>query len=1113
MEEMYNDNDIYILSPHQFVSQLKYIYNFPINKRVDQGDIRNILETIYHHPKQGKAFKFTLSAGIIMENREDGTLRYFKPAMNVTILPDPILVKDRRGLQRAINKLQNMDIDELIRNYRPNTKWIVKFVTNLEVNVYNTLYTLGSDEEQLPEYIRRNKFIQTYCRNVSIADRQKYCMFIALAQHHNPNEKHRFKQDAFRHAYRWKEYLERITGEDVKDYTTVEFADIPHFEECFGVNVNVYELQADGTALSRYKSIGKYVEELNLNVFNNHVNRITDVGKYANGYECIYCSSLFRYPSYVRRHEKTCTQKTKLIFKGGAYKAPVTLFDKLEEVGIKVPHSKRFFPYFICFDFEAILVKEPIERTERMKYTHRHVAVSCSLASNIPGHTKPVCVIDESEDGLVNKMFEQLDKIRVHGVACTQGKWRKYMERLKIKILEREYEVKAELTAEDWENIGGNDAALEKHMQKDVMHRRLCQLEKEFIKYVNQMIVIGFNNSRYDEQLIKRPLVKYLIEQKNIGVVHKCHQCGDVYVPDANSPLYKHYLVEDANECHIHLDYADTEMGEVNVIKRGNAYVSIRNNFYHFIDICQFLPPATSYDKFLNAYGIKNGKQYFCYEWLDSFEKLNEQLPPYPGEAWYSTLKDKDILDDEYQQYCKNGMKGDRPLSGEEKYQQIQRLWEANGWNSMKDLLIFYNNADVEPFVKATVIMLAEYFEQKIDVFKIAVSIPGVSKYKMMQYATKANIMFPMFSQKDKDLYFMFKSQLCAGASLIITRLAQVDVTPIKANSDKVVKSCIGLDANALYCAQLGLEMPSYAYVRRRREKYFTPEFNSVYYAMQVWLKHLSESTGLVFKTQRNSGSEVKVGPYYLDGYALTDSKQQVAAEFNGCFFHQHTNCELYKKQTSAERYVKTIKKREYLEEKGFKVITMWECDFIRTMANNPVLQTDYNKYKPNFYKKHNRAVTQEQILHAIANGELYGYALVNIYVPEPLREAFDTFPPIFCNHTVEKEHLSPHMLHHVEKQGIKFDKGRRLLLTGMEAEEILLSSKMIEWCLKHGLRVSKVWEVVEFVPSRPFKEFVDDVADRRLQGARDPNKKIIAEIYKLMGWVCKRNALKKCMS
>ena len=1101
MEELYNDNDVYILAPHQFISPMKTIYNFPIDKRVVNNDVQHMLQTVYRHGQQAKAFKFTLSAGIIMENRENGELRYFKPATNMTILPDPILIKDRRTLQKAIDKLQELDIDELIRNYRINSKFIVKFVTNIEMNTYNTLFPLGTTDHVLPQYVRKNRQIRTSCPHASDEMLKDFCMFIALAQYRHPAVKN-WKTRAVRYSYSWKEYMERINGEDKPCKTLVELVDIPDFEECFQLNVNIYELHPDNTASARYKSIAKFDNEMNLNINGNHVNLILDVTKFVRSYVCDYCQALFKTAFYLHRHQSGCNKKTTYVFSGGAYKYHSTLFDRLENVGIRVPNKDRLFPYFICYDFEAILAKLDVDNSKKLNFTHRHVPVSCSVASNVPGYTSAVCLIDASPVQLVNKLFDRLDEIRAHALPLIHAKWAAFMSSLVEKVETKSYEIMVKNAAQLDEAGSDRERLLASLCNQDPYCKQLTLLQRDFMRYINQIVILGFNSSRYDEQLIKRPLVKFLIERKETESLYH-NTCCEVNVNDTNldhCPLRRYYNLDRINEMYTRIDYCHREMGEVNVIKRGNSYVSVSNNFYHFLDICQYLPPATSYDKFLRAYGIENGKQYFCYEWLDAFEKLDEQLPPYPGEAWHSSLKDIDILADEYTQYVKGGRQGVAPLTGQQKYQAIQQQWVDNGWSSMKDLLMFYNNADVIPFVKATTIMMAEYFVQNIDVFKVAVSIPGISRYKMMQYAAKCNTVFPLFPEKDRDLFFLFKSQLCAGASLIITRLAQKGVTPIKAGSSKIVKSCIGLDANALYCAQQKLDMPSFAYVRRHHETQFKPEFDTRYYAMQVWLKHLSETTGWNLQTQSNTGKEVRVGPYALDGYALTDSNEQVAAEFYGCFFHQHINCELNYKCTNLDKYLATLKREAYLREKGFRVVTMWECDFKRQMMENQQLLAEYNKYKPTFFKAHPRPVTQEQILHAITEGKLYGYALVNVHVPLALRPMFDSFPPIFANHLVESHHLSPHMKEHVTQQGIKFNKGRRLLLTGMEAEEILLSTKMIAWYLKHGLRVTKVFQVIEFVASRPFKKFVDDIAERRLQGARDPNKKTIAEIYKLMG-------------
>ena len=258
--------------------------------------------------------------------------------------------------------------------------------------------------------------------------------------------------------------------------------------------------------------------------------------------------------------------------------------------------------------------------------------------------------------------------------------------------------------------------------------------------------------------------------------------------------------------------------------------------------------------------------------------------------------------------------------------------------------------------------------------------------------------------------------------------------------------------------------------------------------------------TGWRVQTRATLGREVKAGPYYLDGFVFTENKERIALDFNGCFAHSHS-CDLNKNCKNFDRYGRTLERAAYLKKQGYRVISIWECEFRQLMREKPDLKTQLDSYKPAYYKSYPRAVTETHIVEAILSGKLYGFAVVNISVPENLRPMFDSFPPLFANHVVEKQHLSPHMRRHVDEQGINFNKGRRLLLTGMQAEEILLSTKIIAWYLKHGLEVTKVFQVIEFVPSTPFKEFVDDIAARRLEGARYKHKKTIAEIYKLMGY------------
>ena len=90
-------------------------------------------------------------------------------------------------------------------------------------------------------------------------------------------------------------------------------------------------------------------------------------------------------------------------------------------------------------------------------------------------------------------------------------------------------------------------------------------------------------------------------------------------------------------------------------------------------------------------------------------------------------------------------------------------------------------------------------------------------------------------------------------------------------------------------------------------------------------------------------------------------------------------------------------------------------------------------------------------------------------------------------------------MSQHVDTNNINF-KERRLLISGLEGKELLLSTALIKWYLNHGLRITKIHQVVEFFGKRPFKNFVCDITEKRKEGSRNPNKAVLAQTYKLIG-------------
>ena len=79
-------------------------------------------------------------------------------------------------------------------------------------------------------------------------------------------------------------------------------------------------------------------------------------------------------------------------------------------------------------------------------------------------------------------------------------------------------------------------------------------------------------------------------------------------------------------------------------------------------------------------------------------------------------------------------------------------------------------------------------------------------------------------------------------------------------------------------------------------------------------------------------------------------------------------------------------------------------------------------------------------------------------------------------------------------------DRPLRLLVGGMKARQILQTTPLLQWYLKHGLVVTKLYQVVEFQQQRCFREFVKEVSDARRHGDDDPDTGIIADTMKVIG-------------
>lgn len=115
----------------------------------------------------------------------------------------------------------------------------------------------------------------------------------------------------------------------------------------------------------------------------------------------------------------------------------------------------------------------------------------------------------------------------------------------------------------------------------------------------------------------------------------------------------------------------------------------------------------------------------------------------------------------------------------------------------------------------------------------------------------------------------------------------------------------------------------------------YKPEQNQSIKAIK-WLKYLKHTEGIHVQHAMNGG-EKQIDPYPVDDYSTLQNGERVVYEFHGCFWHGCTTC--FSRNTTnpvmSDLYQKTMDKQRFIEQEGYKYISIWECDFSRQCKEN----------------------------------------------------------------------------------------------------------------------------------------------------------------------------------
>ena len=129
-----------------------------------------------------------------------------------------------------------------------------------------------------------------------------------------------------------------------------------------------------------------------------------------------------------------------------------------------------------------------------------------------------------------------------------------------------------------------------------------------------------------------------------------------------------------------------------------------------------------------------------------------------------------------------------------------------------------------------------------------------------------------------------------------------------------------------------------------------------------------------------------------------------------------------------------------------------------------------------------------------------FGFAEVDIEVPEELWPEFEEFPPLFINRGVPDSAVPQHMHDYLQQSGRKRFPEQPKLLGVMSAKKILLYAPLLVWYLNRGLKLTAVYRTIDYEPREIFSWFVNEVANNRRKGDTDKDKALLAEVFKLLG-------------
>ena len=219
-------------------------------------------------------------------------------------------------------------------------------------------------------------------------------------------------------------------------------------------------------------------------------------------------------------------------------------------------------------------------------------------------------------------------------------------------------------------------------------------------------------------------------------------------------------------------------------------------------------------------------------------------------------------------------------------------------------------------------------------------------------------------------------------------------------------------------------------------------------------------------ESNATTGRQKKIDCFSVDGFC---NHCNTVFEAMGCYFHC-CPCQEARPSLTDNKIMKGIEKgeqdqmrKEYIQQKEYKIIQMWECNWWELYQTEATVKNHLPASFP--YK---RPLSEQQFLQGIIDGRLFGHVQRDIEVPEHLRDYFSIFPPIFKITVVSRNDIGDLMKDNTEKENIMVQP-RTMLISSFIPTNGTIITPLLLFYLQLGLVCKKIHRFVQYTPRNCF--------------------------------------------